>query len=230
MTDALAPFAASSPSESEPVRPLTALGAAAAVAVVLAAVARGAVTWTHWHAYHVVTGYLDGSAPLADVVAADSLNRTLRWVSFAVLACAGAAVAGWLWRARRNAESRSLAQHRLGRGWVIGGWICPVVNFWYPHTIVSDVWKTSRPGSPETLNLARVRGSGLVTAWWSLYLLSALVDLWATVGFLRPADAHDLFTASLTDTVAFGIRVVSGGLFLLVIARITAWQKAASAC
>ena len=64
-----------------------------------------------------------------------------------VLLAAGVVFIVWLWRARDNAELFCSGQHRRGRGWVIGGWFCPVVNFWFPKQIVDDVIAASDPAN-----------------------------------------------------------------------------------
>ena len=83
------------------------------------------------------------------------------------LLAAGVVFNVWLWRARGNAELFCYGQHRRGRGWVIGGWFCPVVNFWFPKQIVDDVIAASDPRTPPLLpDLRRIPRHGLVLAWW----------------------------------------------------------------
>ncbi|WP_081878052.1 DUF4328 domain-containing protein [Nocardia brasiliensis] len=95
---------------------------------------------------------------------------------------AGIVVISWLWRARHNAEALCTARHRLANGWVIGGWFCPVVNLWFPHTIMSDVWRASDPRTPPDAPDLRGRpGSALVTAWWLFLLLGWVLGFVALV-------------------------------------------------
>ena len=83
------------------------------------------------------------------------------------LLAAGVVFIVWLWRARGNAELFCYGQHRRGRGWVIGGWFCPVVNFWFPKQIVDDVIAASDPRTPPLFpDLRRIPRHGLVLAWW----------------------------------------------------------------
>ncbi|WP_167829369.1 DUF4328 domain-containing protein [Nocardia vulneris] len=95
---------------------------------------------------------------------------------------AGVVVISWLWQARRNAEALCTARHRLANGWVIGGWFCPVVNLWFPHMIMSDVWRASDPQTPTDAPDLRGRpGSVLVTAWWLSLLLGWVLGFVALV-------------------------------------------------
>ncbi|NUS43989.1 MAG: DUF4328 domain-containing protein [Mycobacteriaceae bacterium] len=101
-------------------------------------------------------------------------------IAMVLLLGSGIVVIAWLWRARRNAEALCAAPHRLPVGWVIGGWFCPVVNFWFPHMLMTDVVRTSDPRTPaDAEDLARFRGvpaPALVTAWWMLFVMSWLLD------------------------------------------------------
>ena len=59
----------------------------------------------------------------------------------------------WLSQARANAEVLNpRARHALRKGWVWGGWICPIVLLWFPYVLVRDV--------------ARATGSTAGGSWW----------------------------------------------------------------
>jgi hypothetical protein len=51
----------------------------------------------------------------------------------------------WLWRARSNAERLAPDLQTRSKGWVWGGWICPIVSFWFPFQIVRDVLLAGTP-------------------------------------------------------------------------------------
>jgi hypothetical protein len=58
-------------------------------------------------------------------------------------------------------------EHRFTRGWVLGSWICPVVNLWYPKQVVDDIVAASDPRTPpQTQSLKTIPGTQLVWAWW----------------------------------------------------------------
>ncbi|MGH3461929.1 MAG: DUF4328 domain-containing protein [Kribbellaceae bacterium] len=91
----------------------------------------------------------------------------------------------WLWRVRKNAEFLCRVQHRRGRGWVIGGWLCPVVNLWFPKQIVDDVIAASNPRTPPfTPNLRDIRPTRLVLGWWLTWIAANVIDLVAV--FIEP--------------------------------------------
>lgn len=88
---------------------------------------------SEWYTYKVVKDYVEG--PVKDLGGLDRADEVVfladRGWMLALLA-AGVVFIVWLWRARGNAELFCYGQHRRSRGWVIGGWFCPVVNFWFP--------------------------------------------------------------------------------------------------
>ena len=86
----------------------------------------------------------------------------------------------WLWQARENTEFLSPSAgvtyqggqrlgsgtHRLEQGWVIGSWICPIVQFWYPLQVVEDVVRASEPvADPGLARSGQVRT--LLYGWWA---------------------------------------------------------------
>jgi hypothetical protein len=149
-------------------RSVNGLGTAVSILICLVALAQAVLAASEWYTYKVVKDYVEG--PVKDP---DRLDRADEVVFLAVrgwllaLLAAGVVFIVWLWRARGNAELFCYGQHRRGRGWVIGGWFCPVVNFWFPKQIVDDVIAASDPRTPPLLpDLRRIPRHGLVLAWW----------------------------------------------------------------
>jgi len=156
-------------------RSVNGLGTAVSILICLVALAQAVLAASEWYTYKVVKDYVEG--PVKDP---DRLDRADEVVVLAVggwvlaLLAAGVVFIVWLWRARGNAELFCFGQHQRGRGWVIGGWFCPVVNFWFPKQIVDDVIAASDPRTPPRVpDLRGIRGNGVVLAWW-------LTLLWGT--------------------------------------------------
>lgn len=119
-----------------------------------------------------------------------------------LLASAAAAVVFivWLRQVRRNAEYLCKAPHRRARGWVIGGWLCPVVNLWYPRQIIDDIIAASSPQTdPHAEELPRLRVES-VQIWWYTWVGSNLV------GFVDPyLNADEESAESLQWTMNLSI-------------------------
>jgi len=131
------------------------------------------------------------------------------------LLAAGVGFIVWLWRARGNAELFCYGQHRRSRGWVVGGWFCPVVNFWFPKQIVDDVIAASDPRTPPLLpDLPRIPRHGLVLAWWIAWVATMLRG---NVG--NPDLAADV--QDVSDRV-LGASVSTAGAVLTAVAAVLA--------
>lgn len=163
----------------------------------------------------VAASVLIGLVALADVLQTVAAANALRqqeimfgvWYFLALLAAAVVFMI-WLWRARSNVElAAGPRSQRLGRGWAVGGWICPIVNLWFPYQYLVDVWRASAP---------RDTADGLVLAWWLAYLASNVV---ARFGSLDDDHSIGLVSCLLDVLAAVGA--------VLVVRRISEWQSVA---
>lgn len=218
----------------EPVIPalnLTPLSQAATAATALLAVSCAVNvygTWADWNRYLVADDVVTGApgVGIADLVGADNTSAGAFWLMLIALALTAAVFLTWLWRARTNAELINTAEHRLPRGWTIGGWFCPIVNLWFPRLILDDIWRTSRPGVPA--DQRRVHGleqSPLVRAWWY-----ALLANWVLMLFLRlqtrgEVTASTLQTIAAFSTVSLLLVLAAAALLIRVIRQVTEWQS-----
>ncbi|WAL68665.1 DUF4328 domain-containing protein [Amycolatopsis cynarae] len=175
---------------------------------------------SNWRDYFVVRDYLAGAATDTDVEAVDSdaLAVLASWPTILVWIACGVAFLVWLWRARINAElNNDAAVQRRSRGWVVGAWIAPVVNLWYPYQIVSDIWRASSPRPPAPV--------ALINAWWAAFVAAGLVKpiQWRLAE--QESSLPDVLGNANMSTLLTGLDVVAGTLLILVIRRITAWQN-----
>ena len=145
-------------------RSVNGLGTAVSILICVVVLARAVLAASYWYAYKVVKDYVEG--PVKDPDRLDRADQV--WVLavdgfMLALLAASVVFIVWLWRARGNAELFCYGQHRRGRGWVIGGWFCPVVNFWFPKQIVDDVIAASDPRTPPLC--PRPASVSLAMAW-----------------------------------------------------------------
>ncbi|MFE9320039.1 DUF4328 domain-containing protein [Nocardia sp. NPDC052278] len=123
----------------------------------------------------------------------------------------------WLRQARSNADALCAARHRLPIGWVVGGWFCPVVNLWFPATILTDVLRASDPRTPtDAPDLRRRPGGLLVGVWWTAWLATWIVLFW-------PVDS-DFISPARAAVVALSM-VVAAACAAVIITRIGSWQR-----
>lgn len=243
----VAPIPAEAPVLSDPaawreahIRRLSLLGHFASVLIVIVAVISAGYAWASWNTHGVVkdtfTRPFDFSEEQmwARLEAADNLSLIAGWAYFAIHIAAGIVVIVWLWRARQNSEELSDGLHTRARGWVIGGWLVPIVSWWFPYQVVRDVWRASDPATRTIPGELRfVRGHGLVGWWWFFWVVTT-VTAGASLRHFRdePTDAETVDevigwfrTGAIYDTVSTAAEVLAAVLIVLIIRRISRWQE-----
>lgn len=127
----------------------------------------------------------------------------------------------WLHRARANVEE--FGGQRRHRAWVIWGWLCPVVNLWFPLQVMGDVARVDRQD-------AGAAGAALLRyGWWACWLLA-----WAT-GF-HVSRAQQLVPGGAVEHTRVGFELggsvlsrvflaVAGVLLALVVHDISTQQE-----
>lgn len=154
--------------KAQQAKPLGVLGAATAtllaVNAVVGLVSSSIAGWSVL-TYAGTSGLTVGSWP------SQGTGVTRLALANAALAVAtGVCFSGWLFRATTNLGLYGVRPRR-GCGWAVGAWFVPVLNLWWPKQMVDDVVCGSRPDVPAGVDIRALRRSGLVTAWWVVWLL-----------------------------------------------------------
>lgn len=209
-----------------PERRLSSLALATTVLIAVVVVLDFASTWTTWNAYALVRDYVaDTGVTQSDLTNADETIAIVARMFLAALLAAAVLFIIWLWQARLNAERICQAQHRRARGWIIGSWICPIVNLWFPFTIVDDVYRASRPtNSPDLADLRSVPGSRVLGLWWTFWLAGALLDRIAVSIWDNATTVDSLHTAAVTETIGSLVTAGAATTVVLIARQITTWQ------
>ena len=118
----------------------------------------------------------------------------------------------WLARSRSNAQELSPQASVPSRGWTIGAWFIPVVNFFVPRQFVLDI------GRASSASWEQKRDTTLVNLWWVAWITHAVV---LVVGGRVAPESMALLV------VAEALMIAAAVLLGLVIERITALQSAA---
>lgn len=186
------------PTETLRLRPLAGLAKATSILLVLGCVLGVLSVWTDWNRYNVVDAYLAGDdVSWADLEAADNMTIAIVIVLALTIIATAVVFLVWLWRARLNAEALRPDGHRLRRGWTIGGWFCPVVNFWFPFRIVVDIWRASRPRVAGPVDHPPAGADRMVRRWWGMWIY-----IWFTDALTRLVTRSEITLSTLQD-VAF---------------------------
>jgi hypothetical protein len=133
----------------------------------------------------------------------DAMNGVsgMAWVQLAGYATTAALVFWivWSFRSAHNARALGRTGARQSPGWVIAGWLIPLVNFVLPYQTVSDLWRSS---APDTMRGDGWRAAGperRVVGWWAAYLVGVVgyvvVVIAVLSGGLDAAAARPLLAA-----------------------------------
>ncbi|WP_329273196.1 DUF4328 domain-containing protein [Streptomyces sp. NBC_01451] len=120
----------------------------------------------------------------------------------------------WLVQSRRNATELFPLATLPSRGWTIGAWFIPVVNFFVPRRLVLDI------GRASSVSWDQKRDTTLVNLWWGAWITHSLV--------LVVADQAAPWSMALL-VVAEALMIAAAVLLVLVIERITTLQSTALA-
>lgn len=192
------------------------LGTAVSVAVGVVVAASAFTSYTDLHLAGAVRDYAYGGGGVAALNDADRLNRLGSLANLLAYLLAGVLVIVWLWRARANAHFFSDAPHRHRRGWVIGGWMVPIISFWFPVQVVDDVVRASshsvwpRDGSLQAAPQAKV-----VRRWWGTFLGMNITSLFATTQQSSALAATSATAAQSGLDTGAALSIVSTVLALL---------------
>ncbi|MFJ1708852.1 DUF4328 domain-containing protein [Kitasatospora sp. NPDC088346] len=134
----------------------------------------------------------------------------------------------WLYRIRRNAELLLPNGHRLGRGWTIGAWFTPIVQFWFPWRLIVDCWRASAPLDAE--GRRRTTSEKAIGLWWSTWIASLIVTRIAN-GRMRDVNPYVLsYLESLRSSIRMeatgsALRVAAAVAAIIVVNRLTTMQQ-----
>jgi hypothetical protein len=173
----------------------------------------------------LIDDFVGGQIGLERLEQADRQLTEVGFLSLAATAVAGVPFVAWLWRARRNTEFFTNAEHRRSIGWLIGGWVCPVVNLWFPCQIASDVQAASDPRTEPIRDvLVRTRGGNVVILWWLALLGGTFIGRVATSQASNATSAESLRPALTLAIVSCVLNVLAGVLAIRMIRTINRLQ------
>ncbi len=136
----------------------------------------------------------------------------------------------WMFRSAKNNEALGRPHPRFGPGWAIGGWFIPLADFVIPVLIMQDLWRGGDASVPRGgASWRAARGSGLIVAWWSVWLVSIGVRI-ASGTFVDNknhfATISDLKASDRTEIVGLGITIVAAILAGMVVRAVTRRHEA----
>jgi hypothetical protein len=201
-------------------RPAGGIGSAAAVLIVVVAILDVLGVVKVWNAYNLINDFVnsDGATSAEDMLNAANSVDSFRLIALLATIVAGIVMLVWVSRVRNNAERfGGPGSQRLSRGWAVWGWICPVVDLWFPYRTMSDIYRASATRKPAKATI--------IAVWWLAFLVSTLINQIGTRIVENDTGVSALRTDALLSTVSAVFTIIAAGLIVMIIRQINAWQS-----
>jgi Domain of unknown function (DUF4328)/Protein of unknown function (DUF2510) len=216
------------PIASEPARPTywrSTLALRTALAWLLAADALSClfVVVARLHRVGVIDDFRSLSATAQDGRDADHLVSSAGSVQVLILFATAAVFIVWQWRSAKNNELLGKIRPRYTPGWSIGGWFIPFANLAIPLRIFQDLWQGADPDTNGYRDWHGLRRSGLVSLWWTAYLIGNVVSFTST----GSQTLDDIRAADQRAAVGFAITGIAALLAIFVVRSVTDRQDTA---
>ncbi|GAA2784739.1 DUF4328 domain-containing protein [Streptomyces showdoensis] len=153
---------------------------------------------------------------------AGTLASTVAWSAQGLLLLATAVLfIVWMFRLRGNADVWAPDLQRRAKGWMIAGWVVPIVAFWFPRGQIVDIWRASRP---EPYGPDRGGEFVLVNCWWLFFLVSRITGEVGSRVFDRAMTVDELVAGTQWMLAADALDVLAAVLAILLVRRLTSMQ------
>jgi Domain of unknown function (DUF4328) len=156
---------------------------------------------------------IDGEEVSASQYESNDLRQSLVGMLQFALYLAGIVVfIMWMFRAYRNVDAVAPRERRYGRGWAIGGWFVPFLNLWRPKQVINDIWRAG--GAPP-------EPSGLLFAWWTLWIITNWVSNLALRSAFDSETAEDYRSRAIAYLASDLMDIPTAILAILVAIALT---------
>jgi hypothetical protein len=135
----------------------------------------------------------------------------------------------WFYRAYANLKALGAGKPRYSPGWAVGAWFIPLANLVWPCVIAQEIWRKSDPnlatGDADQAHRTGPR-SGLIMAWWVLWVLSSLISNATFRATLHAETLPAIKTLTVAALVRDLLLIATAILVITVIARLERRQAA----
>ena len=136
----------------------------------------------------------------------------------------------WMHRATRNLRPLRAYEQRFSPAWAVGWWFVPIMWFFRPYQVMAEIWRGSNPDVTPGAEWKSVAASPLLGWWWTLWLVSNLLSLFAegyNFGFAGIFDSQMMPSSGdlLVDILLSALTIAAGILAILVVLLTTHRQE-----
>ena len=166
----------------------------------------------------------------SDAQSADDRQTAIGVVQLLVALLTAIPFIAWFREAYTNVGRLGIQGLRFSRGWTIGAWFVPILNFARPKAIADDIWRGSDPRLPAHGSFTRAPVPWFFNVWWGAFLASWILGRIAFNIEQGSDSASTLSSANkllMTSDVA---ELLAAILAIVVVYRTTGrqWERAAA--
>jgi len=123
-----------------------------------------------WALYRLVARIADNpsSVSVEQIISNNDRQVLMGNVILGCTIATGVVFIVWMRRMYLNIRSFGMPT-AYGVGWVTGGWLVPILNFWRPKQIIEEIWRKVTPDG-ESREVPR-----LLHWWWGLWIVTGIV-------------------------------------------------------
>ena len=130
----------------------------------------------------------------------------------------------WLYRVYSNLKPLGAYELRFGKGWAIGGWFVPILNWWRPKQIVNDAWRASDPDLGFWTHRREWEDAPvppLFLLWWLLLLAGSILDRISSRMYASASTLDAERSATIVSMCASALSIAAAILAVMVVRRVT---------
>ncbi|MBA7477747.1 hypothetical protein ES707_13161 [subsurface metagenome] len=164
---------------------------------------------------------------IEEVYASDNRQATIGFFYLALFVITGILFLMWIHRAHRNLPSLGNTNLKYSPGWAVGWFFVPILSWWKPYQVTTEIWKASDPTTDikDSTAWQKSPASSLVSSWWFLFLVSIFIGNIAIRYFLRAETLNEILTASWWGLVIDVIDISTVILTMLLVRNIDQRQE-----
>jgi len=160
-----------------------------------------------------------GSISNFDAMSNDSRQQAIAAIYLIMFVISSITFIQWFRRAYFNLHiiSKNL---KFTEGWAAGGWFVPIVNLWYPYTIMREIFtETFSFFKKNNYNFENNYKSSIIGWWWALWIISSFFAYFGTNLILKANNLSDISSGTLIQIFASIISCIGAIIIVRIIKK-----------
>ena len=167
-------------------------------------------------------GFTSAEAAQSAAEMSDRLQAAIGVVQITLLLVAYVLGGMWIVRVARNVRALGARGLEISPGWAVGWYAVPLGNLFKPFHAMQEIWCAS----VSAARWREIATPSWLRLWWGCWLASNILDQASFRFTLRAKELDELLTANAVGAVSEVADIALCLIFALVVARVTAAQKA----